>query len=331
MYPSHIVFTGLALLGLLAPAQAEPKQRLPSDKEAWARLPEADKGAGSPLPAWARALAAALPRTTAGMLEMDAAYRSRGLEDARLRTLVRWSAARANKSAYGEAYALFDLRRAGVTADEIKALQSGLYKLPGRDHRAIELARKLTSQAYAVTDEEVAQLKDDLGEKQLVALVQLVAYANFQDRLVRSLGLEVEPDGPLPPPAVKFKRPFVGGTAPERKPVRREDRPGEAVPTRVTGWEEASFGDLQESMKAQRARRPRVSVPDFEQVRPHLPGRLASDPVRIRWSLVCVGHSPELALAWLGTMRTFGAEAKQDRAFEELLFWVVTRSLHCFY
>ena len=27
----------------------------------------------------------------------------------------------------------------------------------------------------------------------------------------------------------------------------------------------------------------------------------------------------------------FAQEAKQDRVFEETLFWVVTRSLHCFY
>jgi len=30
-------------------------------------------------------------------------------------------------------------------------------------------------------------------------------------------------------------------------------------------------------------------------------------------------------------MRTFGQEAKQDRVFEESLFWVVTRSIDCFY
>ena len=62
-----------------------------------------------------------------------------------------------------------------------------------------------------------------------------------------------------------------------------------------------------------------------------MPSRPANQPLKIRWSLVCVGHSPELAYAWLGTMRTFGEESKQDRVFEELLFWVVTRSLRCFY
>jgi hypothetical protein len=30
-------------------------------------------------------------------------------------------------------------------------------------------------------------------------------------------------------------------------------------------------------------------------------------------------------------MRTFGEESNQDRVFEEEVFWVITRSLHCFY
>jgi hypothetical protein len=30
-------------------------------------------------------------------------------------------------------------------------------------------------------------------------------------------------------------------------------------------------------------------------------------------------------------MRMFGQESQQDRAFEELVFWVITRSEGCFY
>ena len=40
---------------------------------------------------------------------------------------------------------------------------------------------------------------------------------------------------------------------------------------------------------------------------------------------------PSLALAWSACTRAFGEEAKQDRVFEESLFWVVTRQIHCFY
>jgi hypothetical protein len=53
--------------------------------------------------------------------------------------------------------------------------------------------------------------------------------------------------------------------------------------------------------------------------------------LRIRWSLVCTGYQPQLASAWSNCTRNFGEEARQDRVFEESLFWVVTRSLQCFY
>ena len=44
-----------------------------------------------------------------------------------------------------------------------------------------------------------------------------------------------------------------------------------------------------------------------------------------------MGYQPELALAWGNCLRTFADEAKQDRVFEESLFWVITRELECFY
>ena len=54
-------------------------------------------------------------------------------------------------------------------------------------------------------------------------------------------------------------------------------------------------------------------------------------PIRIRWSLVTMGYQPEMAAAWSACTRAFGQEAKQDRVFEESLFWIVTRTIHCFY
>ena len=42
-------------------------------------------------------------------------------------------------------------------------------------------------------------------------------------------------------------------------------------------------------------------------------------------------YQPELAAAWGNCTRAFAQEARQDRVFEESLFWVVTRSLECFY
>src|SRR5581483_4019476 len=97
---------------------------LPSDAEAWRRLPRTEEGANQPLTAWARALAASLPRTTAAMLELDYLHRARSPLDPLLRGKLRWVAAHANRCAYTEAYAAADLRRAGLD-------DAGLHVLAG--------------------------------------------------------------------------------------------------------------------------------------------------------------------------------------------------------
>ena len=319
----------------VAPSKAGRSQgRVPllSDDETWRRLPPLEQGeAGQPLPAWARALAGPLPRTTAAMLELDYLHRARSPLDPKLRGQLRWVAADANRCAYARAYAEADLRRAGVPAAEIAALAGDRAGRPEAERAALAFARKLTLAAYTVTDEEVARLIALYGEKQVVAMVLLLAYANFQDRLLLALDLPVEEGGPLPPLAVRFRRDPEVPAQPRTKPA---DPPaaGQLARIDLTEWRELDFDALQKAMEQQRRRQPRIRVPTWEEFRTTAPpGYPADRPLRIKWSLVCAGYQPELAGGWLTCLRTFGQEARQDRVFEECLFWVVTRSLQCFY
>jgi hypothetical protein len=77
--------------------QREGRLPILNDEDAWKRLPKAERGGGQPLPAWARATADALPRTTAAMLELDYRHRALSPLDARLRAKIRWAAAHANR------------------------------------------------------------------------------------------------------------------------------------------------------------------------------------------------------------------------------------------
>jgi alkylhydroperoxidase family enzyme len=291
-----------------------------TDADTWARLPETEGARSGLLPAWARALATTLPRTTAATLEVDLVQRTRSPLDPKLRAWVRWTAARANKSPYGEAYALADLLAAGGAETDRETLSA-------TDRLTLEFARKLTLHADKITDEEVAELREIHGEANLVALVQCVAYANFQDRLVLSLGLDVEETGPLPPVGVRFRKPYTGGaTPPPRTP------PVDAPWQRSDEGPGVDFAALRTATEAQKDRPPRIRVPTSEEVRRHLPaGFTAEWTLKINWSRVCLGYQPELALAWTNGPRTFAAEANQDLLFEESLFWVVTSSLQCFY
>jgi alkylhydroperoxidase family enzyme len=321
----------LVMLLLDQAAQRSPG-RVPvlDDQQAWQRLPEAEVGSGRPLPIWARALAGALPRTTAAMLELDYVQRAQCPLDPKLRTEMRWVAAHANRCAYTEAYALADMHRTGVSEERIRALAGDPADFPEADRRALEFARKMTQDASKVTDEEVAQLTRIFGEKQLVAMVHLLAYANFQDRLLLTLDLPVEPDGPLPPFEVRFAK----------SPVTAADRPSPPGIAQIPGtvrtddeeWLALDYATLQKNMEGQRARPTRITVPSWEEVRKVLPpGSNPNKPSRVRWSLVSMGNQPEMTGAWFSCLRTFAQEAKQDRVFEESLFWVITRTLSCFY
>lgn len=329
------------LMLLVDEAGQNNAERVPvlDDDEARRKLPPMEQGGGSgdpaparqPLPVWARALAGPLPNTTAAMLWLDYLHRAQSPLDPVLRGKVRWIAAHANRCAYSEAVAAADLRRARVDDSTIRALAGDLAKLPDAECAALTFARKMTLDAATVTDAEMSRLIRLYGEKNVVAMVLLLAYANFQDRLLLALDAQIEPGGPLAPLDVRFAK-DAHADAPERP-----KSPGTAASTGSSlvhdpEWVSVRFSELQSAMEEQRAREGRIYVPPWDEVRKLLPAdRVPNKPLRIKWSLVCLGHQPELAMAWSACTRAFAQDAKQDRVFEETLFWVVTRSLRCFY
>jgi alkylhydroperoxidase family enzyme len=325
-------------LEILYPTPKTKIGRIPviEDADAWAKLPQPieenkSKSGQALLPVWARALATSMPHTTAAMLELDYLHRAKSPLDPKLRAKMRWVAAHANQSPYGEAYALADLRRLEAGQTEIATLTGDPKQWNLEEKDALTFARKLTKEAYKVLDEEVFALREKYGDAKVVAMVQLLAYANFQDRLLLTLGLPVEEGGPLPPLAVQFQKPWVGGTI---APVRAEPKSDLPVKTQIgvnTDWSKFDHAALQSLVEEQRARQPRIPVPPFDSVRKHIPNFPKDKELKIRWSLVCIGYQPDLANGWTQCTRSFAEEAHQDRVFEETLFWVVTRSLQCFY
>ena len=322
----------MTLLDEAAPPKAQARVPLLSGEEAWKRLPAAGKDVGKPLPAWARALARPLPATTAAMLHLDYQHRARSPLGPALAGKMRWVAAHANRCAYAEGVALADLRRAGVGEEELKALTGDPAHWPLAERAALAFADKLTRQAHLVSDGEVAALLKRYGDKQVVAMVLLLAHANFQDRLLLTLGIRAEPGIPLPPLEVRLLEKPDG-----RVGVPSRQQPGKQASS-LEGlsdleWKGFDFDALQRNLNQQRERPGRIRVPSWEEVSRQLPpgGPRPPRPLRIRWSLVCMGYQPELARAWSACTSNFGREARQDRVFEESLFWVVTRSLQCFY
>jgi hypothetical protein len=173
------------------------------------------------------------------------------------------------------------------------------------------------------------QLLGFFGEERVVALVALLAHASFQDRIFLAANVRVEPEGPLPPLTVLFARPkakLPPGTGPVVAQAAK------STPNGNGNGGSGEWITLQEGVNRQKARPGRIRVPSKAEVRKRLgnghPGLWQED---INWSRVCYGNQPELTDAWFACAAAFRQEAKLDRVFEQSLFWIVTRSLQCFY
>jgi prepilin-type N-terminal cleavage/methylation domain-containing protein len=335
------------ILGAPAYAHAElpPHVPVPNDAEVWKLLPPVEEGEEQRLPAWIRALAPTLPKTAAAMIDLDYAQRIESTLPPRLRARLHWVAADSHRCEYGKAYARSDFLRAGGKAEDIDSMRT-FDKLPEAERRACELVRQLTKAGHAVTDAQVNALVERYGARDVVAIVLVAAYANFQDRLVMGMGVGVEPGGPLPAFKVRFRKTFSpekpkesSKDPPQEKPKRKVS-PGLKDPPPLPSslddpeWTALSFDTLRERLDRQIERRQaRIPIPDWETVRAGLPPGVypSSKPLRIKWSLLNFGYQPRLTAAWLGGLRVFQSESDLDMVFHESMFWVVTRSLQCFY
>ena len=340
----------------------QPHVDILSDQEAWQRLPAGATGAGQPLPSWARMLAGDLPRTTAALLELDLAQRTASSIPAGLRAAMRWVAADTNRCAYSLAYAEADAIRSGVHPDRLLNLrQDGLPNWSQADRAALQFARTMSADSDSVTDDEFAALVQFHGERQAASMVLLMAYANFQDRLLLCLGATLENAGPMPPLAVKFPaNAFVAQTTPpppKTNPASAEtdatcssrnreiselatiEQP-RSLTTSATGkpladdpdWAAGSYDVLQQRLEAQRGKPTRLRVPEWDDIVAGLPEgmHLHGD---IIWYQIVFGYAPELAVPFELVMRTAGSEGNQvwDRIFGQSLFWVTTKAVKCPY
>ena len=129
----------------------------------------------------------------------------------------------------------------------------------------------MTVESSKVTDGEFAALVEHFGEKKTAAMVLLLAYANFQDRLLICLNAPVEEEGPMLPVEVAFK--------PEALASRTNPPAPPAIPAlpKPTGkdlieddaeWLSQGYDQLQQKLEAQRAKPTRLRVPSWDEVKP---------------------------------------------------------------
>ena len=113
-------------------------------------------------------------------------------------------------------------------------LKRGPDRWPAEERAALAFARQMTLDAGSVTDAEVAELRRTYGEEKLVAMVLLLAYSNFQDRLLLTLAFPWRKEGRCRPsrstsPGTRHRHPVPPRARPGRpatgRPCRRCRRP----------------------------------------------------------------------------------------------------------
>jgi alkylhydroperoxidase family enzyme len=325
---------GAALVLAASPVTArhdtKTPQRFPSvsTDEAWNVL----RGKNPPLPGWALILVKSLPRTTAGMLQLDYLHRAKNPLGPVLAAKLQWTAADTLNCNYGRSYAAADLKRAGVDPTEFIKSAGDPARLSEPDRVVVNFARKMTSAAHTVTDEEVALLLKRFGPEKVVAMVHTLAWANFQYRVILGLGVQVEPKGPLPPlDPVLDKASLTKVVAPKRPPWKEAQKVKMSLGALLRpDWQDESATTSARAVELQKARQPRIPLPDASRFAA-MPPDIKEQATKIVWSRVSMGYQPLLTQSWFETMQAFQQEADLDRVFRNSIFWIITRSNQCFY
>ena len=124
--------------------------------------------------------------------------------------------------------------------------------------------RDLEQEPAARVVEIAEEHRGEAGAARVREWIHTVAFANFENRVTLALGVKVEPDGPVPPLAVKLDREHRAAVkAPPRpawdavtsaKPKKEYDAPAD--------WKEVPYEKLEEHLAAQKERTARVPLPD---------------------------------------------------------------------
>jgi alkylhydroperoxidase family enzyme/alkyl hydroperoxide reductase subunit AhpC len=308
-----------ALVMALLESPPPPKE----EKGAWDRLPAPEL---PPLPAWATALSASLPKTTARMLELDYLHRAENPLGNVLAAKVRLAAAGELGSEYGLKTAWADLRRFGVSDQDINGLI--LPNPLGPDEPGLAFARKLTREGHAITDAEFAEVLKLFGPEKMTALVHTVAYANFHNRVVLGLGVTPRAD---PPVQVSFDAAKVAAVVSPPRPPWDDVKTATHNGLRLRPeWSEGGYDLMAARQEAQKDRKHRMPLPDESRFA-GLTGRDLEQAKKIQWNTISAAYQPKMTRAWFACLNEFYAESKVNRVFTNSMFWVVTRTNDCFY
>ncbi|MCE2815178.1 MAG: hypothetical protein LW850_32765 [Planctomycetaceae bacterium] len=106
-----------------------------------------------------------------------------------LKTQCFWVVSRGNNCHYCLGHQEHKLKVAGLTDDQIGALDRNWDVLDLRTRKGVELARKMTVLPFAISDRDIAAMKSEYSDAEIVELVYSIARFNSMNRWTDSMGL----------------------------------------------------------------------------------------------------------------------------------------------
>jgi alkylhydroperoxidase family enzyme len=106
-----------------------------------------------------------------------------------LKTQCFWVVSRGNNCHYCLGHQEHKLKVAGLTDDQIGALDRNWELLDPRTRKGVELARKMTVLPFAISDRDLAAMKSEYSDAEIVELVYSIARFNSMNRWTDSMGL----------------------------------------------------------------------------------------------------------------------------------------------
>ncbi|MFM8570959.1 MAG: carboxymuconolactone decarboxylase family protein, partial [Pirellula sp.] len=106
-----------------------------------------------------------------------------------LKTQCFWVVSRGNNCHYCLGHQEHKLKVAGLTDDQIGALDRNWDSLDPRTRKGVEIARKMTVLPFALSDRDIAAMKSEYSDAEIVELVYSIARFNSLNRWTDSMGL----------------------------------------------------------------------------------------------------------------------------------------------
>jgi uncharacterized peroxidase-related enzyme len=131
------------------------------------------------------------PEVLKNFVPLYGAIMGPGAVDRRIKELVYLTCSCTNECAFCTAAHVATGKKAGITEDEMRAVQTGQdHGFSELERAAIQYARDLTQDAIA--DEARARLFDHFNDEQVVEITLVAAMANFTNRFNNGLGIVPE-------------------------------------------------------------------------------------------------------------------------------------------